>query len=779
MITIDFPFFASMHERLRQPFNAADYNLEQLNILYNSQNMLRNREFCSEEFADGANEYFANHKSELTKVVALNKSSGAPLPAIIAKIIAEYSSLENAIAYINTLNTETYEEGVVYVSIKTSEYSSFAMPAERFTAKVTEAFEKASGTMASLTEDLQNYYETWLSDKTGYEAGEMIRMIDFLSEIINSANSIEKLLISFGQTETAERLGEEIGNRLWLDNKDSMEKAKSLARGEYQEFFAKMIEYKGFDGLRLLLQVTGSDAQMNAFFNTGGKDLSIDTSEKADALYNELSALVLIVNYDIIDLNHLKDKLDIESFKKLAEFYQMPQNIIEKLLTEELQDIKSEDNISDIFSEKTFQLSIPYTKTNGQQGIKNYTVELLPKSDPTALFVGKMTNCCQFYTGDSSDQAVMPVYKDPNAGLIVVKEKGKVKGASFVWLTQDNGLVLDSFEHLPEAQKAFLPFIAALSNKVAEHGHKLYLGSGGKTPKLKYAHNVKVETQERAEPLSAEFKPYRDSRNVYLIEPNTEYTIDDNKEGNALTAIIESLSVEQKEEIEDAYKKFDSYHLTEIADACKINNLDFVETLKIMTPHTNDCSRILSSVFLTKLLTSSPEVLKYALANIQYTDLPKLSEIWIGNKEEIENLASNLKTLTAEQTEKVISNQFLKNLLIRNPEVLKYALENIKDEYLPKLSDITICNKKEIENLASNLTKLNSEQIDMAISDNSITESYESIKDRFGIIDEVTNTIDGSEYKDIGGVIVTDPNAAQEWAESKIVGEDVYSADQL
>ncbi len=449
MITIDFPFFASMHERLRQPFNAADYNLEQLNILYNSQNMLSNREFCSEEFADGANEYFANHKSELTKVVALNKSSGDPLPAIIAKIIAEYSSLENAIAYINTLKTtETYEEGVVYVSIKTSEYSSFAMPAERFTAKVTEAFEKASGTMASLTEDLQNYYETWLSDKTGYEAGEMIRMIDSLSEIINSANSIEKLLISFGQTETAERLGEEIGNRLWLDNKDSMEKAKSLARGEYQEFFAKMIEYKGFDGLRLLLQVTGSDAQMNAFFNTGGKDLSIDTSEKADALYNELSALVLIVNYDIIDLNHLKDKLDIESFKKLAEFYQMPQNIIEKLLTEELQDIKSEDNISDIFSEKTFQLSIPYTKTNGQQGIKNYTVELLPKSDPTALFVGKMTNCCQFYTGDSSDQAVMPVYKDPNAGLIVVKEKGKVKGASFVWLTQDNGLVLDSFEHL-------------------------------------------------------------------------------------------------------------------------------------------------------------------------------------------------------------------------------------------------------------------------------------------------------------------------------------------
>ncbi len=173
-------------------------------------------------------------------------------------------------------------------------------------------------------------------------------------------------------------------------------------------------------------------------------------------------------------------------------------------------------------------------------------------------------------------------------------------------------------------------------------------------------------------------------------------------------------------------------------------------------------------------------MLECALENIQDTDLPKLSEISVWEKEQIENLASNLKTLTAEQTEKVIANQFLTKLLTRSPKLLEYALENIKEENLPKLSYVTIWNKEQIENLVSNLDKLTAEQVDKAISTYSITQRYDLIKYQLAL-DEAKkiSLLYLGEYKEIGGVIVTDPNAAQEWAESKIVGEDVYSADQL
>lgn len=708
MITIDFPFFASIRDKLKQPFNATDYNLDQLNVLYNSPNMLANRTFCSEEFADGANRYFVDHRSDLTKVIGLQSAPfNDPFKDIIKEFLEKYSDFDAAMEYVETLKTS--EDGEELVRFKTNHSYWVVMNFNDFSRKLNRAF-MAKDTIDH-TAELKAYYEAWLGDKSGYHEGMIGEMIEFLTKFTTSSASIEKIICSFGRKQNTHNLGEEIGNRLWLTAKN-IDNIDSLLSESQKIFFAQLMNYKGFNGLKLLFQTAGSQAKTAEFFTS--TDLTINDEISAESLFNELTDHLKDIDYSDINLEHLTAHgFDIPIFTALVKQYGMPHDIVKTLVEEDLQEINlKDDNIRTIFpgGNTKFKLApISYTKTNGQTGTKTYTVEYLPKTDPTALFAGKMTNCCQFYTGDSSDQAVIPVYKDPNAGLIVVKEGNKIKGVSFAWLTEDQGLVLDSFEHMPEAGKAFIPFITALSSALALSDYKLYVGLGGKTPDL----FIQQEDGELAEaiktsrptPSSEGYEPYGDSSTVYLIEPDKHYVAMSTQiEGNPIELVLANLSTSEQEAIKDIYQKFTDYALKQIASHCLTKGYDFKEVLTII----QNFSGAHNFPNLIDLVITADEE-QTTLLN-RY---PKLTELFcnsITNQPTIFDLLTPLNTaitqLTPEQIDKALPHRFLQNLLTHGPALLTCALNNIKDDHLPKLDDLYIWNQKQIENLAENLDKL-------------------------------------------------------------------------
>ncbi len=178
-----------------------------------------------------------------------------------------------------------------------------------------------------------------------------------------------------------------------------------------------------------------------------------------------------------------------------------------------------------------------------------------------------------------------------------IKNKNKIKAASFVWLGQDkNGqksLVLDSFEHLHEAGKAFIPFIEALSNKLSESETALYLGAGGKTPKLHINQEddilAQVAATSRPAPLSAGFMPYADSSKVYLITPGAHYSaVTSAVEGDPLALVTNNLSAEGRESLKDIFPKFVDFELDKIAEYCIKKNCDFGAALKKAEPFSGE-----------------------------------------------------------------------------------------------------------------------------------------------------------------------------------------------
>jgi hypothetical protein len=195
-----------------------------------------------------------------------------------------------------------------------------------------------------------------------------------------------------------------------------------------------------------------------------------------------------------------------------------------------------EDIFSPLVNSKAFlDLGKIHAKTN------SYAI-LLEPTDPSGLFIGKMTDSCMHVEGDAEKTAIIPGYASKYAGFIAIQvgkgcdegsriTKSKVKAGCYVWITKDGDIVLDSFEYKKEGKKDFVPFITKLATYLDSKGLKLFIGKGGKTPEI-FENNLPLTPEARPEARDAETAKCMDSTNVYLIKPGVKYIISNTGEAD-------------------------------------------------------------------------------------------------------------------------------------------------------------------------------------------------------------------------------------------------------
>ncbi len=90
------------------------------------------------------------------------------------------------------------------------------------------------------------------------------------------------------------------------------------------------------------------------------------------------------------------------------------------------------------------ELTIP--APGGVQGITvgDLTLRMIDKSDPTALFIGEYTGCCQ-HPGGAGDSAAWHSVESDGAGVWAVSYKGTIVAQSLVWTAGDR-LIIDNIE---------------------------------------------------------------------------------------------------------------------------------------------------------------------------------------------------------------------------------------------------------------------------------------------------------------------------------------------
>ncbi len=472
---------------------------------------------------------------------------------------------------------------------------------------------------------------------------------------------MENLLVEIGgQRNEFDTLGEEFDNISWGVNIFEF----SALPKETREFSKDLINFKGKKGLILYYACLLAAKEFDSVFQTLAKDYRISSESEADILMQTIQDAIAVNYVDILtqflpettvkkikgqiathpnpeafklekvtsELSKYRSGFDFKEFIALAKKFNMPSCVFLDVITKELPTFElSQDNLGkklfeaisiydgrplfyhlDEKNPEDFEFSI-------KLGDKTYKAKLCKKTDPTALFAGKLTKCCQFYTGDSSDSAVLPVYTDPNAGLIILKDGNKVKATCFTWLAMDkngeiSGIVIDSFEHLPEARKAFTPFITELSKILSFAGLNLYVGTGGATPPLLemldsgYSHTTIIE---RPEPLSADLILYRDSKKVYHINPNASYASEVEITTDSLETYFASLSSNDKAKFSLAYSQYAlEDYVPDVIECTQTLGLNTLEYIILLAPIMEKCYTPNGHETIARLLSVRAETLK-------------------------------------------------------------------------------------------------------------------------------------------------------------------------
>jgi len=659
MASIDFRFFKAMREKLAAPFNPAEvdadgspfYTLERLNILYNSDNLL-NSEYCSEEFRTSLSAFFEAQKEEgglieqgmlQKQLVLLTKSAEENHRGedYSLKFLKEYETLEDAKSYINSLKV-MQSEGRKYIIIEKIVGDPINCDYQAYDSLIAELESKYEARDYYLNlDEIESYYGTWISDKKGFDLSYWhIFLQEYVACFTNTSEALENLLVKIGgKTDSVETMAEAIENTSWGN---PLYRFKKLPI-EQKKFWQDIVQFKGIDGVKLALNSCLSEDKTQEFFKNLTLEERISSEAQADSLMADITARITVNHLDIL-LSMLPEskvaqiekqvakhkspeafKLDkvtqefakthggfeFKEFVQLAKRFNMPSSIFRDVIEKELPKFNfTEDHVRDeltealslysgnplfdhIVEDKDFKFKI-------NADAKESSVVLYKKADPTGLFAGKLTKCCQFYTGDSSNQAVMPIYTDPNAGLIVVKDKHKVKGVCFTWLCRNeageiDGIVIDSFEHQPEAGKAFLPTIMELSKILSYKGLNLYIGAGGATPSLvEVLDGVSkpAASMVRPKPLSDGFEPYYDSQNVYLINSKATYRDGTSAAGamhgdeaNYFETYVSSLSDAKQQELKIIFGQYDFKGDAENVIRCaQAFGYDLLLSLKLLAP---------------------------------------------------------------------------------------------------------------------------------------------------------------------------------------------------
>lgn len=160
------------------------------------------------------------------------------------------------------------------------------------------------------------------------------------------------------------------------------------------------------------------------------------------------------------------------------------------------------------------QSRLPEMSIAGEEfGMAGYNFRKLDDGDVRGLFLGNMTDCCQ-YIGSAGEDCAKHGFSSDNGGFYVVENaKGQIIGQTWAWRGAKDELVFDSLEYLGNRITAqnWTDICTAISEQLEENKTDItsfHIGTGGKTPSLPFP-----EAAKAASPV--DYDGYRDSHQQY------------------------------------------------------------------------------------------------------------------------------------------------------------------------------------------------------------------------------------------------------------------------
>lgn len=176
-------------------------------------------------------------------------------------------------------------------------------------------------------------------------------------------------------------------------------------------------------------------------------------------------------------------------------------------------------------AEGTFNAALDYMQTGWPKkrgdALPNITVKQgqlswskLSVDDKRALVLGQITDCCQSIGGHSA-RCVKDAVSLPLNGLYVLKDKEKIIGQAYVWMSNTGNLCLDSVECLSNSVRIedLRTILAEFSAQVLAHHpniKRVVIGQGGKTPENLFSKTAIPERMQQG-------YFYGDATHQYLI----------------------------------------------------------------------------------------------------------------------------------------------------------------------------------------------------------------------------------------------------------------------
>ncbi|NDB82655.1 MAG: hypothetical protein EB127_07930, partial [Alphaproteobacteria bacterium] len=523
---INLKFFNKMRDIMSSgSFQPEDYNQEELEILFENIIIIYSK-YCGNNFRSGVIEYFTSNRN--LNIDELQSS----------RLICE----------------------------------KFKVPEERSLERLRKKLSKKyAPEEAELISDIMEYYHAWGADSVHIiYALSLTPFFELLFEITGSKEGISKILDPILSFKAWDKLVESVLNIGW-GGLQRIQKFASLDQEE-KDILRKIATYTTLNDsspiINNMISLANLDEERNQFFESLKKE-NIGDRTLEDIIKNDdpnsgsqeiiQQAFVKLSEILTMDDEMVKERAvglgifaenNAETLALYIKKYNMPRDIFDQLLRD-LGGLSREYTPKDSGAGSLFS-NIETLQLSQKVGGKKLEASFLPSGDPVALFIGKMTKSCQFYSGDSSDTAVMPFYKDSNTGVIVIKAAAKIGAASFVWVCRDStgkpGMVLDSIEHLPEMRKIIPEFLEKLSEILNKKGMDLYLGTGGSTPSLAYQAGYGVtgwgameggkeeplptlsRDYDNIKPISQDYKPYYDSASLYKIAPIYKLSLSKSKD---------------------------------------------------------------------------------------------------------------------------------------------------------------------------------------------------------------------------------------------------------
>lgn len=413
-------------------FNANDYTHAELEYIYFNKSILHSK-FCSESFRNDATAYINQNEPRFGDKGAFKSYSDDIKPSNSNRVkiyndvkdIIEQEKRDSMI--IDALHKLwKYPLGNI-IQTESNEIKQYIKIGQSHTGQIM---------------DLADYYCAWnIFDYNLPYSSKIMEFISFVFALTGSIENVIKFTSTLEPAETIDKIQEQIFNASWGGD-ERFEEYRNLPELELR-YLQSLIVNKGIESISLCVSLANLPIERKKFFEwVNEQDYS--SEDLSDQAINKIKELTAFSNEEYKSKTQELEKsgFDVDNLVLCASKFKMPKDIFEKLIQDLLKRQEVTDNISKILlseqatesaivnlnedfkSSESFSFYI--SETEKKMNSKTPQAKLLLKTDPTALFIGKMTKCCQFYTGHSSDYAVMPVYNDPNAGLFVLYRSGKL-----------------------------------------------------------------------------------------------------------------------------------------------------------------------------------------------------------------------------------------------------------------------------------------------------------------------------------------------------------------